>query len=118
MWRLRNMLRPHSHDAAVQVDAAMEASAEGMRALWISFAAMVATTVIQALVVALSGSVALLGDTMHNAADALIAVPLGGVRAGPAPADPPLYLWLRAGRGSGGCGDRAGDRRVIGAGRL
>lgn len=55
----------------------MEASAEGMRALWISFAAMVATAVIQALVVALSGSVALLGDTMHNATDALIAVPLG-----------------------------------------
>ncbi len=54
----------------------MEASAEGMRALWISAAVMVATTVIQAGVVALSGSVALLGDTMHNATDALIALPL------------------------------------------
>jgi cation diffusion facilitator family transporter len=33
--------------------------------------------VIQAAVTALSGSVALLGDTLHNAADALTAVPLG-----------------------------------------
>ena len=34
------------------------------------------TAVLQAIVVALSGSVALLGDTLHNAADALTAVPL------------------------------------------
>ena len=62
---------------ADKVDAAMESSAEGMRALWISLAVLAATTVIQAIVVALSGSVALLGDTLHNAADALTAVPLG-----------------------------------------
>jgi hypothetical protein len=31
-------LRPHSHEAALTVDTAMEASADGMRALWISFA--------------------------------------------------------------------------------
>jgi cation diffusion facilitator family transporter len=55
----------------------MEASAEGMRALWISLAVLGATAVIQAVVVAFSGSVALLGDTLHNAADALTAVPLG-----------------------------------------
>ena len=36
--RLRHVLRPHSHEAADQVDAVMEASAEGMRALWISLA--------------------------------------------------------------------------------
>ena len=74
--RIRHLVAPHSHDTAAGVDAAMEASAEGMRALWISAAAMAATTVVQALVVAVSGSVALLGDTMHNATDALIAVPL------------------------------------------
>jgi cation diffusion facilitator family transporter len=34
------------------------------------------TAVIQAVVVVISGSVALLGDTMHNVADALTAVPL------------------------------------------
>jgi hypothetical protein len=31
--RLRHVLRPHSHDASDKVDAAMEASAEGIRAL-------------------------------------------------------------------------------------
>ncbi len=55
----------------------MEASAEGMRALWISLAALGGTALLQAVVVAVSGSVALLGDTLHNAADALTAVPLG-----------------------------------------
>jgi cation diffusion facilitator family transporter len=77
MARIRHVLRPHSHEAADKVDAAMEASAEGMRALWISLLALGATALIQAGVVAISGSVALLGDTLHNAADALTAVPLG-----------------------------------------
>jgi cation diffusion facilitator family transporter len=75
--RLLHAVRPHSHAAADKVDAAMEASSEGMRALWISLGVLGATAVIQAAVVALSGSVALLGDTLHNAADALTAVPLG-----------------------------------------
>jgi cation diffusion facilitator family transporter len=75
--RVRHVVRPHSHEASGKVDAAMEASAEGMRALWISLAILGATAVIQAAVTALSGSVALLGDTLHNAADALTAVPLG-----------------------------------------
>jgi cation diffusion facilitator family transporter len=75
--RLRHVLRPHSHEAADKVDAAMEASAEGIRALWISLAVLAGTAVVQAAVVAVSGSVALLGDTLHNAADALTAVPLG-----------------------------------------
>jgi cation diffusion facilitator family transporter len=69
--------KPHSHEASDKVDAALESSAEGMRALWISLAGLGATTLVQAAVVALSGSVALLGDTLHNAADALTAVPLG-----------------------------------------
>ena len=55
----------------------MEASSEGMQALWLSLGVLAATALIQAAVVALSGSVALLGDTLHNAADALTAVPLG-----------------------------------------
>src|SRR5438034_1302 len=75
--RLRHLVRPHSHEAADKVDAAMEASAEGMRALWISLAVLGATALLQAVVVGVSGSVALLGDTLHNAADALTAVPLG-----------------------------------------
>jgi cation diffusion facilitator family transporter len=77
LGRLRHLAGPHSHEAADRVDAAMEASADGMRALWISLAVLAVTALVQAAVVAVSGSVALLGDTLHNAADALTAVPLG-----------------------------------------
>ena len=77
LGRLAHFVRPHSHEAAGKVDAAMESSAEGIRALWISLAVLGVTAVIQAAVTAASGSVALLGDTLHNAADALTAVPLG-----------------------------------------
>src|SRR5262249_61310698 len=75
--RLRHLLRPHSHDTADKVDAAAAASAEGVRALWVSLAILAGTALLQAAVVAVSGSVALLSDTLHNAADALTAVPLG-----------------------------------------
>src|ERR1051326_1051072 len=77
LGRLAHRARPHSHEAADKVDAAMEASAAGMRALWISLGVLGATALIQAVVAALSGSVALLGDTLHNALDALTAIPLG-----------------------------------------
>jgi cation diffusion facilitator family transporter len=77
MSRLGHLLRPHSHEASGKVDPAMEASAEGMRTLWVSLAILGLTALAQAAVVTLSGSIALLGDTLHNAADALTAVPLG-----------------------------------------
>jgi cation diffusion facilitator family transporter len=66
----------HSHDAADQIDDALEANAAGRRALLISLVALGVTAVLQAVVVVISGSVALLGDTLHNVADALTAVPL------------------------------------------
>ena len=75
--RFAHLVTPHSHEAMDKVDSAMETSREGMRTLWLSLGILGLTTVIQAAVVALSGSVALLGDTIHNAADALTAVPLG-----------------------------------------
>ncbi|MFF7612330.1 cation diffusion facilitator family transporter [Streptomyces lavendulae] len=75
--RLAHLLTPHGHEAADKVDAEMETSREGMRTLWTSLAVLGATTAVQAVIVVLSGSVALLGDTVHNAADALTAVPLG-----------------------------------------
>ncbi|MFF1896313.1 cation diffusion facilitator family transporter [Streptomyces sp. NPDC058206] len=75
--RIKLRITPHSHEATDKVDSAMESSAEGMRTLWISLAVLGVTAVLQALIFALSGSVALLGDTVHNAADALTAVPLG-----------------------------------------
>ncbi|GGZ54897.1 cation efflux system protein [Streptomyces subrutilus] len=55
----------------------METSREGMRTLWASLVVLGLTTAVQVVIVVLSGSVALLGDTVHNAADALTAVPLG-----------------------------------------
>ena len=54
-----------------------EAAPKACRTLWISLGLLGLTALIQAVVTALSGSVALLGDTLHNAADALTAVPLG-----------------------------------------
>lgn len=74
---VRHLVTPHTHDSADRVDGAMQASREGMRALWVSLAVLGATAAAQAVVVALSGSVALLSDTLHNVADALTAVPIG-----------------------------------------
>ncbi len=75
--RFAHLVVPHGHEAVDKVDSAMEASREGIRTLWLSLAVLGATTIVQGVIVALSGSVALLGDTVHNAADALTAVPLG-----------------------------------------
>jgi cation diffusion facilitator family transporter len=59
------------------VDSELEGSREGLRTLWLTLGLLGITAALQALVVAISGSVALLGDTLHNLADALTAVPLG-----------------------------------------
>jgi len=69
-------LRPHSHDTAASVDAVMETSREGMRALEVSLGALAVTAGVQLAILVVSGSVALLADTIHNFADALTAVPL------------------------------------------
>jgi cation diffusion facilitator family transporter len=74
--RISELTGGHSHDPADQIDEALEAHAAGRRALFISLAVLGITAILQAVVVALSGSVALLGDTLHNVADALTAVPL------------------------------------------
>ena len=73
---LRGLIRPHSHDAAVSVDEALSSSDAGMRALAISLAGLGATALVQLAILLVSGSVSLLADTIHNAADALTAVPL------------------------------------------
>ena len=70
------VLGSRSHDPADQIDSALEADAAGRRALYASLAILGATAAIQLAVVAVSGSVALLGDGLHNVADALTAVPL------------------------------------------
>ncbi|WP_308252395.1 cation diffusion facilitator family transporter [Pseudonocardia sp. KRD291] len=73
---LGSVFTPHSHDAADSVDSALESSAEGVRALKISLVALLVTALAQVVVVVLTGSVALLADTIHNFSDALTAVPL------------------------------------------
>lgn len=73
---LGGLFRPHSHDAADSVDSALESSAQGIRAVKISLVGLAVTAVLQFLVVLISGSVALLADTIHNLSDALTAVPL------------------------------------------
>ncbi len=67
---------PHSHDASESIDSALESSQRGIRALKISLIALAVTATLQVIVVVISGSVALLADTVHNFADALTAVPL------------------------------------------
>ncbi|MBA2809593.1 cation diffusion facilitator family transporter [Streptomyces sp. KM273126] len=70
------IFRPHSHDAADSTDTALESSEDGIRALKISLVALMVTALLQLVVVAISGSVALLADTIHNFSDALTALPL------------------------------------------
>ena len=74
--RVRRVVVPHSHDATDSLDAALESSARGIRAVKISLVGLGATALFQLAVVAVSGSVALLADTIHNFSDALTAVPL------------------------------------------
>jgi cation diffusion facilitator family transporter len=73
---VRHLFSSHTHDHAESVDAAA-ADGEGMRALVVSLGGLGATAALQAVVVAMSGSVALLADTVHNVSDALTALPLG-----------------------------------------
>ncbi|TCJ00804.1 cation diffusion facilitator family transporter [Aeromicrobium sp. IC_218] len=71
-----SIFAPHSHDTADSIDDALESSREGIRALKISLVALGLTAIVQAAIVVLTGSVALLADTVHNFSDALTAVPL------------------------------------------
>ena len=75
--RVGSVFRLHSHDAADPLDTALETSREGVRALQISLIGLAVTGTVQLAIVVLSGSVALLADTVHNFADALTAIPLG-----------------------------------------
>lgn len=73
---LQLLFVPHSHDAADSIDDALEASRAGVRAVKVSLLLLGVTAVLQLAVTAVSGSVALLADTVHNFSDALTAVPL------------------------------------------
>ena len=73
---LQSVFVPHSHDAADSIDEALEASSQGIRAVKVSLLGLGATALFQLVIVLVSGSVALLADTVHNFSDALTAVPL------------------------------------------
>lgn len=66
----------HGHDHFGPADVSAVATRQGVRATWISLGALAITALAQLAVVAMSGSVALLADTIHNFTDALTAVPL------------------------------------------
>jgi cation diffusion facilitator family transporter len=67
----------YSHEHAhVASDQAFVDNQLGIRTVWLALAVLGLTTIMQVGVVALSGSVALLGDTVHNLGDALNSVPL------------------------------------------
>jgi cation diffusion facilitator family transporter len=67
-------LHGHSHGL---VDRSILRSRAGVRAVLVSLGVLGATAIAQAFVFVLSGSVALLADLIHNAGDALTAVPVG-----------------------------------------
>ncbi|MGH7278027.1 MAG: cation diffusion facilitator family transporter, partial [Candidatus Rokuibacteriota bacterium] len=65
---------PHAHGV---VDPTIATTERGLWALKWSFVGLMVTALFQVVVVVLSGSVALLADTIHNFADAATAIPLG-----------------------------------------
>jgi cation diffusion facilitator family transporter len=77
-----NRDRDHDHGTGHghvhgRVDASIVRSREGLRAVAWSLAILAATAALQAVVFVATGSVALLADLIHNAGDALTALPLG-----------------------------------------
>lgn len=85
----------HSHDHGHShglVHDSIKRSKEGVRTVSLALAVLGATALVQALVFALSGSVALLADLIHNFGDALTAFPLG------------IAFLLRSGRAERGAG--------------
>ncbi|WP_343409538.1 cation transporter [Candidatus Amarolinea dominans] len=80
MWGfIQTVFHMHGHgDGGGELvsDSVLTTSREGIRALQWSLVSLLLTAVMQVVIVAISGSVALLADTIHNFADATTAVPL------------------------------------------
>gem|GEM_PF-467856 len=68
-------LHGHEH-ASLNADVAFSSNREGIRTIWLAIAALGVTSLLQIVVVVLSGSVALLADTTHNIGDTLNSIPL------------------------------------------
>lgn len=80
VWGLINTvfhLHGHSHQKqALAADTTLSHNEEGIRTVWLALAALMITAIVQIIIVAMSGSVALLADTVHNIGDGLNSVPL------------------------------------------
>jgi cation diffusion facilitator family transporter len=66
----------HAHSHGL-VDPSIVRSRAGVKAVLISLGVLGATAAVQAVIFVLTGSVALLADLIHNAGDALTAIPVG-----------------------------------------
>jgi cation diffusion facilitator family transporter len=73
----------HSHGL---VDDSIKRSREGVRAVLLALAVLGAAAAVQAAILVVTGSIALLADLIHNVGDALTAVPLG------------IAFWMRSER--------------------
>ena len=73
---LRNLYGGHSHSASDKIDDAMETNERGIWALKVSLIGLSLTAFFQLIIVIISGSAALLADTIHNFADAATSIPL------------------------------------------
>lgn len=74
---IRQIFHMGGHEHAPLVgDPAFIANQEGIRTVWLALLALGATSLLQIGIVALSGSVALLADTVHNIGDTLNSIPL------------------------------------------
>ena len=71
---IESSVMAHSHGL---VDDSIKRSRAGVRAVTLALVVLGLTAAAQAFVLVISGSVALLADLIHNAGDALTAVPLG-----------------------------------------
>jgi cation diffusion facilitator family transporter len=74
--KIKHALTPHAHDSNEAIQSAEESSGQGIRAAWIGLAGMAVTAILQMFIVAISGSIALLADTLHNVGHAVTTIPL------------------------------------------
>lgn len=75
--RVRHLLAPHHHDhGELAADQAFNGSELGVRTVRLALVALGITSIVQLVIVAASGSVALLADTAHNIGDATNSIPL------------------------------------------
>src|SRR5436305_9682328 len=79
-------VQDHDHSHGLVHDS-IKRSREGVRAVLLALAVLGATAAVQAVILAATGSIALLADLIHNVGDALTAVPLG------------IAFWMRSARG-------------------